>query len=91
MQALAQEIEGLEGQVAELKEVPSLLEEATQAEAEIRTTLGQSVAEQEHLEELSDRIAKIGVQIGIVERSIDGAEGWRQRLSAAGSGEKSRR
>jgi energy-coupling factor transporter ATP-binding protein EcfA2 len=85
MQAISVEIEELQQQLDELKELPSLLEDATARQAEIAEAVGAAEPEQRRLDEIASAITSLGVELGVVERATENLTQWRLRLRSLAS------
>ena len=89
MQAISVEIEGIQLQLDELKELPQLLEEAAKQQEQISEALGASEPEQKRLEEVTSTITSLGVELGVTERTSETLHHWRLRMQALASAQPS--
>jgi chromosome segregation ATPase len=86
MHAISLEIEDLQLQLDELRELPSLLEEAASRQAEIAEAVGASNREQQRLEEVTATVTALGVELSVIERTTDTLRQWQLRAQALANG-----
>jgi len=80
LRSLAAEVDAVRTQLEDLKEVPGQLEEALRAEAAIRDRTVGAQEEQERLDALGVTMAQRGVQVAVIERSVESVSRWQERL-----------